>query len=92
MIIKLYEELVKLCMAKHNTGWGIWIVYQAKTWGGGESFTLPGLWIYEGPQANDLGRGTEMEQANSLHAWQEGLSLLNTLLETINAHLYRYQR
>ena len=47
------------------------MVYQAKTWGGGggggeESFTLPGLWIYEGPQANGLGRGTEMEQANSL--------------------------
>ena len=34
--------------------------------GGEESFTLPGLWIYEGPQANGLGRGTEMEQANSL--------------------------
>ena len=32
----------------------------------GGSFTLPGLWIYEGPQANGMGRGTEMEQANSL--------------------------
>ena len=36
---------------------------QAKTWGGGGSFTLPGgLWLYEGPQANGLGRGTERDK------------------------------
>ena len=57
-----------VCETRYRVG--ISMVYQAKTLGGGgggeESFTLPGLWIYEGPQANGLGRGTEMEQANSL--------------------------
>ena len=99
-MIKLYEELVKLCMVCMQTQYRVRDLnsLSSQDLGGGgggiyeQAFTLPRLWIYEGPQANGLGRGTEMEQANSLHAWQEGLSLLNTLLETINAHLYRYQR
>ena len=61
-MVKLYEELVKLCtVCMQNT-------IQGEGFGGGGSFTLPGcgLWIYEGLQANGLGRGTEMEQVNSL--------------------------
>ena len=45
-----------------------WFIKPRLEGGGGILYiiTLPGLWIYEGPQANGLGRGTEMEQANSL--------------------------
>ena len=74
------------------------MVYRAKTWGGGgggggeESFTLPGLLIYEGPQANAWPGEGNRNGTSQFLAWQEGFSLLNTLLETINAHLYRYQR
>ena len=39
---------------------------QGEGFEGGGSFTLSRLWIYEGPQANGLGMGTEMEEANSL--------------------------
>ena len=69
--ILLYEELVKL----HNMVYVCKTRYsvrdlnclQAKSLRLGRgSFTLPGSWLYEGPQANGLGRGTEKGQANSL--------------------------
>ena len=66
-MIKLYEELVKLCMVcMQNTiqGEGFELFINPRL--GGGSFTLPGLWIYEKPQANGLGRGTKKGQANSL--------------------------
>ena len=83
--ILLYEELVKL----HNN-----MVYVCKTRYsvrdlnclqakslrlGRGSFTLPGSWLYEPGEGNRKG-------ASQFLAWQEELSLLNTPLETINAH------
>ena len=50
--------------AKHDTGEGFELFIKPRL--GGGSFTLPGSWLYEGPRANGLGRGTENEQANSL--------------------------
>ena len=71
-MIKLYEELVKLsmvCMQNTIQGEGLELFIKPRLGGGGGggiSFTLPRSWLYERPQANGLGRGTEKGQANSL--------------------------
>ena len=66
-MIKLYEELVKLsmvCMQNTIQGEGLELFIKPRL--RGNLFTLPRSWLYERPQANGLGRGTEKVQANSL--------------------------
>ena len=55
-----------VCMQNTIQGEGFELFIKPRLGGGGGSFTLSGSWLYEGPQANGLGWGTEKGQANSL--------------------------
>ena len=80
-MIKLYEELVKLCMQNTIQGEGFELFIKPRL-GGGGSFILSGSWLYERPQANSLGR--EPKRGKPIPYLAGGVFIIKY---PINAHL-----
>ena len=80
-----------ICMRNTIQGEGLELSTSQDLGGGGDLLHYPGSCGFMRGH-RQMAWGGEPKGTSQFLAWQEGFSLINVLLETINAHLYRYQR